>query len=51
MGDFVPLILWRQDGAAAEFCDACQATWWGFETFAPPPEGDDPRGTAMSDDR
>jgi hypothetical protein len=25
----VPLILWREDGWCAEFCDACQRDWWG----------------------
>ncbi len=28
--EFVPLILWNGDGWAAEFCDHCQATWFGL---------------------
>jgi hypothetical protein len=31
--DSVPLILWNAEGWCAEFCDHCQATWWGIETF------------------
>lgn len=31
----VPLILWKSDGSAAEFCDACQETWWGFALSDP----------------
>lgn len=27
---FVPLIVWRDDGWCAEFCDACQRDWWGL---------------------
>jgi hypothetical protein len=27
--DSVPLIIWNKDGWCAEFCDHCQATWWG----------------------
>jgi hypothetical protein len=34
--DFVPLILWNADGWATEFCDHCQATWFGIETFPEP---------------
>ena len=26
----VPLILWDRRGWTAEFCDHCQATWWGM---------------------
>lgn len=26
----VPLILWKADGSAARFCDACSAKWWGM---------------------
>jgi hypothetical protein len=26
--DDVPLILWSENGYAAQFCAACQATWW-----------------------
>jgi hypothetical protein len=29
----VPLMMWRQDGSMAQFCDACQLTWFGIETF------------------
>ncbi len=32
----VPLILWSQDGHAAQFCAACMRTWWGVETFDEP---------------
>lgn len=31
--DFVPLILWKQDGSAAEFCEDCQREWFGIETY------------------
>jgi len=30
---FIPLILLRRDGWVAEFCDHCQATWWGMQSF------------------
>lgn len=36
--DFMPLILSRPDGSAAEFCDDCQATWWGIAKFDVPAE-------------
>ena len=36
--DFVPLILWNAEGWAAEFCDHCQATWWGIQKFPEPAE-------------
>lgn len=26
----VPLIIWRADGSAAEFCMVCQEQWWGL---------------------
>jgi hypothetical protein len=26
----VPLILWNKEGWCAEFCDDCQARWWGL---------------------
>jgi hypothetical protein len=29
----VPLMLWNAAGWCAEFCDHCQATWWGVESF------------------
>jgi hypothetical protein len=39
--DFVPLILSRSDGWVAEFCDHCQAAWFGLETFSDDPANDD----------
>jgi hypothetical protein len=36
--EFVPLILWNDDGWTAEFCDHCQATWFGVQTFPEPRE-------------
>ena len=35
--DDVPLIMWKGDGHAAQFCDACQARWFGLETFGEEP--------------
>ena len=29
--DCVPLIMWKADGHAAQFCDDCQAKWWGMQ--------------------
>lgn len=29
----VPLILWRADGSAIQFCAACQKRWWGMESY------------------
>jgi hypothetical protein len=29
--DFIPLILWNNDGWCAEFCHDCQRKWWGLE--------------------
>ena len=29
--DDVPLILWDERSYAAQFCDECQAKWWGFK--------------------
>jgi hypothetical protein len=26
--DCVPLILWREDGGSARFCDDCLKRWW-----------------------
>lgn len=26
----VPLILWKEDGSGAVFCDDCGQKWWGF---------------------
>ena len=28
--DSVPLIIWREDGWCAEFCDDCERDWFGF---------------------
>jgi hypothetical protein len=28
--DFVPLILWKDDGSCAEFCNECMRNHWGF---------------------
>lgn len=30
--EFVALIMWNAEGWCAEFCDHCQATWWGVRT-------------------
>jgi hypothetical protein len=27
----VPLIMWKDDGHAAQFCDACMKQWWGIQ--------------------
>lgn len=35
---FMPLILWKKDGSAAEFCDECQKQWFGIWS----PEGEPP---------
>jgi hypothetical protein len=29
----VPLMLWKSDGSAARFCDRCQSTYWGIQSF------------------
>lgn len=29
--DSVPLMMWNAKGYAAQFCDECQAKWWGFK--------------------
>ena len=34
----MPLILWNSEGWCAEFCDDCQAQWWGVQRI---PEEDD----------
>lgn len=34
--EFVPLILWNGKGWCAEFCDHCQATWFGMQSFDEP---------------
>jgi len=28
--DDVPLILSKEDGHVAQFCDGCQIKWWGL---------------------
>jgi hypothetical protein len=28
--DEVPLMMWKDDGHAAQFCDACMERWWGM---------------------
>ena len=38
--EFVPLILWNGEGWVAEFCDHCQAAWFGIKTFPEPEEED-----------
>jgi hypothetical protein len=39
---FIPLVVSTNEGRVAEFCDHCQATWWGIQHFdepvAPRPE-------------
>ena len=37
-GDFIPLILWSAEGWCAEFCDHCQAAWFGIQDFPDPPD-------------
>src|SRR5215469_17928161 len=34
----IPLILWNAEGWCAEFCDHCQATYWGFRWVDEPVE-------------
>lgn len=31
--DDMPIRVWRQDGSAAQFCDACAARWWGLKSY------------------
>jgi hypothetical protein len=31
--DDVPLMMWKADGHAAQFCDRCQRTWFGLMSF------------------
>lgn len=26
----VPLMLWKDDGSCAQFCDRCATRWWGM---------------------
>lgn len=40
--DAVPLVMFREDGWTVRFCDHCQATWFGIETFAEPAEDERP---------
>jgi hypothetical protein len=35
--EFVPLILSNEEGWVAEFCDHCQAAWFGLQSFPEPP--------------
>lgn len=28
--DEMPLMFWNRDGWAAQFCEACQQTYWGL---------------------
>ena len=28
--DSVPLMMWNARGYAVQFCDECQAKWWGM---------------------
>lgn len=37
-----PMIMWKPDGSAAQFCDECQEKWWGVKAFDDPePEDND----------
>lgn len=29
--DSIPLMLWKQDGSCAEFCEDCQRNWFGMQ--------------------
>jgi hypothetical protein len=29
--DEMPLRVWKEDGHAAQFCEKCQAKWFGLE--------------------
>ena len=31
--DSIPLMLFKQDGSAARFCDECQERWFGIRSF------------------
>jgi hypothetical protein len=31
--DEAPLIMWKPDGSAAQFCAACQRRWFGMMTI------------------
>jgi hypothetical protein len=28
----VPLMMWKPDGHACQFCDSCMKHWWGIES-------------------
>lgn len=30
--NFMPLILWKHEGSAAEFCEQCQRDWFGLQS-------------------
>lgn len=47
--DFVPLILSNEAGWCAEFCDHCQAAWFGGQTFPAEPD-DDPHDVVFEDE-
>ncbi len=36
--DSVPLIMWDTQSYAIQFCEACQAEWWGMQSFEEEPE-------------
>lgn len=31
--DTVPLMMWSEDGHAAQWCDKCMEKWWGMKTY------------------
>jgi hypothetical protein len=35
----VPLIMWQDDGHAAQFCEECQRQWWGIESYSGDEDG------------
>ena len=39
--DSVPLMMWKDDGHAAQFCDACQLKWWGLRSYDGPADDAD----------
>lgn len=39
--DAVPLILFREDGWCARFCDACMQSEFGFAPLPPDPDWDE----------
>lgn len=39
--DDVPLVMWTSENYAAQFCEACQATWWGMVGYKDDLEADD----------